>query len=50
MGVVKCVVCKKYIDESEAVMVPVDDTHDAAYCVNCAPDEDMTFDEDYDDE
>lgn len=47
MAVVKCVQCKKYIDESEAVMVEVDDTHDAPYCVNCAPDdEDSDFYED----
>ena len=47
MGVTKCVVCKTYIDESEVVLVPVDDTHDAPYCVSCAPDEEIDYDEDY---
>ena len=40
MAVVKCVQCGKYIDDSEAVMVQVDDTHDASYCVSCAPEDD----------
>lgn len=39
MGVVKCVSCGTYIDESEVVLVPIDDTHDAAYCVSCSPDD-----------
>jgi len=48
MGVVKCTSCKRYIDESEVVMVPVDDTHDAPYCVICAPEDDNdSYDEDY---
>ena len=34
---VKCVACGNYIDTSEEELVPVDDTHDAVYCVKCSP-------------
>lgn len=39
MGLAKCVQCKKYIDDGEAVPIAIDDNHDAIYCVTCAPDE-----------
>ena len=50
MAVVKCIKCSTYIDDSEAVMIEVDDTHDAVYCIRCAPEDSEDFDsqpEDY---
>lgn len=48
MGIVKCLKCNHYIDEEEAAFVEVDDNHEAAYCVNCAPDEQFLDDDTYD--
>ncbi len=39
MGLAKCVKCKKYIDDGEAILIPIDDNHDAVYCVICSPDD-----------
>lgn len=36
MGLVRCLECKQFIDENEAVLIPVDDSHDAVYCLNCS--------------
>jgi len=48
MGIAKCIKCNHYIDETEAVFVPIDDNHDAAYCVSCAPDDVYSDDDTYD--
>jgi hypothetical protein len=44
MGIEKCVQCKKIVDADEIVWVPVDDSHDAPYCVSCSPDDDTSYD------
>jgi hypothetical protein len=46
---IKCVVCGKYIDPNEVVWVRIDDSHEAAYCVVCSPDDSMYSEDDYED-
>ena len=38
-NMIKCVECGKYIDPEEVVWVMIDDSHEAAYCVVCSPDD-----------
>lgn len=50
MALVRCVDCKKYIDDSEAVTLPIDDNHDAVYCIVCSPEDSYLSSDEYDEE
>ena len=39
MGVLKCFVCGCYLHDDEVVWIDLDDNHQAAHCVLCAPEQ-----------